>query len=196
MSVQAVRTNGVLSPPPTEKAPSAGSTPPKVVLAGKTGRILCVADIRGDYHELNRLIREHEATAVIHTGDFGFMTAESVDRMGDKILRHLIQYSPLISPATRAQLLGLPPSSGRASLVEQLNNSSVHFPLSQFPHLLSGAINFPVPVFTVWGLIEDVKVLERFRTGEYEVQNLFIIDEATTKLALLHLTRCETASER
>lgn len=35
-------------------------------------------------HELNRLIREHDATAVIHTGDFGFMTAESVDRMNDK----------------------------------------------------------------------------------------------------------------
>lgn len=105
--------NGLLSPPATEKASSA-SSPPRVVLAGKTGRILCVADIRGDCectcldlpageckkqlgreadhtaffertdHELNRLIREHEATAVIHTGDFGFMNAESLDRMGDK----------------------------------------------------------------------------------------------------------------
>ncbi|OCF34791.1 hypothetical protein I316_03335 [Kwoniella heveanensis BCC8398] len=182
MSPAAIRANGTLSPPPTEKATSTPSTPAKVVLAGKTGRILCVADIRGDYHELNRLIREHEATAVIHTGDFGFMTQESVDRMGDKILRHLIQYSPLISPATRTQLLGIPSSSGRGPLVEQLNASSVHFPLSQFPHLLSGAINFPVPVFTVWGLIEDVRVLEKFRTGEYEVQNLSIIDETTTKL--------------
>lgn len=35
-------------------------------------------------HELNRLIREHEATAVIHTGDFGFINAESLERMGDK----------------------------------------------------------------------------------------------------------------
>ncbi|WVQ94245.1 hypothetical protein IAU59_001323 [Kwoniella sp. CBS 9459] len=182
MSSAAVRANGILSPPPTEKANSTTSTPPRIVLAGKTGRILCVADIRGDYHELNRLIREHEATAVIHTGDFGFMTPESIDRMGDKILRHLIQYSPLISPATRTQLLGIPSSSGRGALVEQLNASSVHFPLSQFPHLLSGAINFPVPVFTVWGLIEDVRVLEKFRTGEYEVQNLSIIDETTTKL--------------
>ncbi|WVF66621.1 hypothetical protein IAT40_001361 [Kwoniella sp. CBS 6097] len=182
MSSAAVRANGILSPPMTEKAPSTTSTPPRVVLAGKTGRILCVADIRGDYHELNRLIREHEATAVIHTGDFGFMTPESIDRMGDKILRHLIQYSPLISPATRTQLLAIPPSPERGALVEQLNASSVHFPLSQFPHLLSGAINFPVPVFTVWGLIEDVRVLEKFRTGEYEVQNLSIIDETTTKL--------------
>jgi len=37
-------------------------------------------------HELNRLIREHEATAVIHTGDFGFINAESLDRMGDRLV--------------------------------------------------------------------------------------------------------------
>jgi hypothetical protein len=57
---------------------------PRIVLAGNSARILCVADIRGDYHELNRLIREHEATAVIHTGDFGFLNADSLERMGDK----------------------------------------------------------------------------------------------------------------
>ncbi|KAK8844699.1 hypothetical protein IAR55_006548 [Kwoniella newhampshirensis] len=174
--------NGIISPPPIEKASSTTATPPRVVLAGKTGRILCVADIRGDYHELNRLIREHEATAVIHTGDFGFMTSESLERMSDKILRHLIQYSPLLPPATRSQLIAIPPEQGRQPLISSLNNSSIHFPLSQFPHLLTGAINFPVPVFTVWGLLEDVRVIEKFRTGEYEVNNLFMIDEATSRV--------------
>ena len=43
----AVHANGLMSPPQTEKAVSVAS-PPRVVLAGKTGRILCVADIRGD----------------------------------------------------------------------------------------------------------------------------------------------------
>ena len=99
-----------------------------------------------------------------------------------RILRHLLQYSPLISPATRTQLLAISPSEGRQALITALNNSSVHFPLSQFPHLLSGAITFPVPVFTVWGLIEDVRVAEKFRTGEYEVRNLSVIDEATSRL--------------
>lgn len=91
-------------------------------------------------------------------------------------------YSPLIPPATRQTLLAIPQSAGRQALINALNSSSVHFPLSQFPHLLSGAITFPVPVFTVWGLIEDVKVMERFRTGEYKVHNLSVIDEATSKL--------------
>ncbi|WWC67239.1 uncharacterized protein I206_101146 [Kwoniella pini CBS 10737] len=187
MTTQPARTtNGDVPTASTEKTTPSTSAPPRVVLSGKTGRILCVADIRGDYHELNRLIKEHEATAVIHTGDFGFMNEDSVDRMGDRILRHLITYSPLISSGTRTQLLSIPSAKDtepdRKALIDQLNNSSVHFPLSQFPHLLSGAINFPVPVFTVWGLIEDVRVLEKFRTGEYEVNNLHIIDEATSKV--------------
>ncbi|ORX34900.1 hypothetical protein BD324DRAFT_633119 [Kockovaella imperatae] len=177
----AVASNGLLSPAQTEKTPSV-SSPPRIVLAGKTGRILCVSDIRGDYHELNKLIREHDATAVIHTGDFGFMNAESLDRMQDKILRHLLQYSPLIPNMTRSQLLAIPESAGRAALINALNNSSNHFLLSYFPLLLTGAITFPVPVFTVWGLLEDVRILEKFRTGEYEVHNLNIIDEATTSL--------------
>jgi hypothetical protein len=31
-------------------------------------------------------------------------------------------------------------------------------------------------------LIEDVRVLEKFRSGEYEVHNLNIIDEATSRV--------------
>lgn len=37
-------------------------------------------------------------------------------------------------------------------------------------------------MFTVYGLIEDVRILERFRTGEYQVQNLTVIDEACSRL--------------
>lgn len=39
-----------------------------------------------------------------------------------------------------------------------------------------------VPVHTVWGACEDVRVLEKFRSGEYKVNNLHIIDEASSRL--------------
>ena len=39
-----------------------------------------------------------------------------------------------------------------------------------------------VPVYTVWGACEDVRVLEKFRSGEYKVENLHIIDEAGSRL--------------
>ncbi|BEI86125.1 hypothetical protein CcaverHIS002_0604120 [Cutaneotrichosporon cavernicola] len=132
-------TNGVMSPQP------ATNHNPRIVLAGNSARILCVADIRGDYHELNRLIREHEATAVIHTGDFGFPQRRLTRAHG----RQLVHPLP---------------------------------PVAVSPPSLSGAITFPVPVFTVWGLIEDVRIVEKFRTREYEVNNLTVIDEASSAL--------------
>lgn len=35
-------------------------------------------------------------------------------------------------------------------------------------------------MYTVWGACEDVAILERFRTGEYQVENLHILDEASS----------------
>jgi hypothetical protein len=49
-----------------------------------SGRILCIADIRGDYKRLNKLVEEHDAVAVIHTGDFGFLDGNSPSRMASR----------------------------------------------------------------------------------------------------------------
>lgn len=55
-------------------------------------------------------------------------------------------------------------------------------PLSELPLLISGEVKLEVPVYTVWGACEDVRVLEKFRSKEYKVPNLFIIDEAQSML--------------
>ena len=55
-------------------------------------------------------------------------------------------------------------------------------PLSELPMLLNKQITLNVPVYTVWGACEDVRVLERFRSGEYKVDNLHIIDEVNSRL--------------
>jgi hypothetical protein len=55
-------------------------------------------------------------------------------------------------------------------------------PLSELPLLLNKQITLDIPVYTVWGACEDVRVLERFRSGEYKVPNLHIIDEANSRL--------------
>jgi hypothetical protein len=41
-------------------------------------------------------------------------------------------------------------------------------------------LRFQVPVYTVWGACEDVRVLEKIRTNEYSIDNLFVLDEAST----------------
>ncbi|KAF9498250.1 hypothetical protein BDN71DRAFT_1443553 [Pleurotus eryngii] len=140
-----------------------------------SGRILCLADIRGHLSTLNELAREANAKAIIHTGDFGFFESASLDRINDRTLRHLTMYSPLIPSAQRTHLL-LPDNP--PSVIRSTVNVSL---LSEFPLLLSGQIKLEVPVFTVWGACEDVSVLEKFRAGSYSIENLTVIDEATTR---------------
>ncbi len=55
-------------------------------------------------------------------------------------------------------------------------------PLSELSLLLNGELKLDVPVYTVWGACEDVRVLEKFRSREYKVHNLHIIDEAQSML--------------
>lgn len=55
-------------------------------------------------------------------------------------------------------------------------------PLSELPSFLNGTFKLDVPVYTVWGACEDVRVLEKFRSGEYKVDKLHIIDEARSML--------------
>ncbi|KAJ3999910.1 hypothetical protein F5050DRAFT_1804604 [Lentinula boryana] len=137
------------------------------------GRILCIADIRGRLSALNDLAREVNAVAVIHTGDFGFFEANSLERINDRTLRHLTMYSPLVASSQRTHLL-----QQNTPLRSSVDISI----LSEFPLLLSGNLRLNVPVYTVWGACEDVDILEKFRAKTYEVPNLNILDEATTHL--------------
>lgn len=143
----------------------------------------------GNLKTLNELAAKHKAQAIIHTGDFGFYSTDSLDRISDKTLRHLVQYSGLISHDQRTKLLAADQPRGApiggtnypaTNLRSQISNSSVPL-LSEFPLLLDGRLQLNVPVFTVWGACEDVAVLERLRAGEYQIPNLQILDEATTR---------------
>jgi hypothetical protein len=104
-----------------------------------------------------------------------FVEANSLERISDRTLRHLTQYSPLIPSAQRTHLLA--PDNPQAIIRSTVNIEL----LSEFPLLLAGQIKLHVPVFTVWGACEDVFVLEKFRSGAYAIENLHIIDESTTR---------------
>ncbi|GAC95098.1 protein phosphatase [Pseudozyma hubeiensis SY62] len=175
--------------PPSVKSSFASSEPP-LVIDGPGGRIACVADVRGNLSLFNQIAAETRAQAIIHTGDFGFYDNASLDRISDRTLRHLVQYSTLIDPALRARLLAADPPRGPAATEKGTSAAAMRqhiaqqhngLPLSEFSDLLTGKIKLQVPVFTVWGACEDVAILERFRTGEYQVNNLHVLDEATTK---------------
>ena len=76
---------------------------------------------------------------------------------------------------TRSRLLAFSPDQMYRTLEQ-----SPHTLLSEFSEFLSGNKQLDVPVYTVWGACEDVAIIEKFRHGEYHIENLFLLDEAST----------------
>jgi hypothetical protein len=126
---------------------------------------------------LNELARQARADHIIHTGDFGFYDDTSLERIADKTLKHVAQYSPLLPENVKRTIAQVPPAQ---SIKQRFNPDQL--PLSELPMLLDKRITLDVPVYTVWGACEDVRVLEKFRSGEYKVDKLHIIDEANSRL--------------
>ncbi|KAK2074595.1 hypothetical protein P8C59_008790 [Phyllachora maydis] len=165
-------------------APHQGPVPGAIPLLPNQGRVvqsgpirlLCIADVRGNLRSLNELAKQARADFIIHTGDFGFYDESSLDRIAEKTLKHVAQYSPLIPEQTKKAIA----QGGGASVKSRFPPSEL--PLSELPALLNKEITLDIPVYTVWGACEDVRVLEKFRSKEYKVNNLFIIDEAQSML--------------
>lgn len=155
---------------------SSGLAATSILSTNDGARILCVADVRGCISQLNQLAERANAKYIIHTGDFGFYESTSLERISDRTLKHLLQYSTLIPSQIRSRLSNAP--------TEQLRRTIEQTPayLSEFSEFLSGQKKLNIPVYTVWGACEDVSILEKFRSKEYSIPNLNIIDEATTHL--------------
>ncbi|KAF1962619.1 hypothetical protein CC80DRAFT_433754 [Byssothecium circinans] len=169
---------------PNGGAPS-GPAPGAVPLLPNQGRViqqgsvrvLCIADVRGNLQSLNQLAADARANYIVHTGDFGFYDDRSLDRIADKTLKHVAQYSPLLSDAVKRSIATAPP---QPPIKERFARERL--PLSELPLFLSKQYTLSVPVYTVWGACEDVQVLEKLRSGEYKIENLHIIDEAHSRL--------------
>lgn len=92
-------------------------------------------------------------------------------------MKHVAQYSPLLSEATKRSIASAPP---QPPIKERFARERL--PLSELPLFLNKQHTLNVPVYTVWGACEDVQVLEKLRSGEYKIDNLHIIDEAHSRL--------------
>ncbi|KKA24263.1 hypothetical protein T310_1696 [Rasamsonia emersonii CBS 393.64] len=166
---------------PAPGGPVPGATPllpnnGRIIQNGSV-RILCVADVRGNLKSLNELAKQARADHIIHTGDFGFYDDTSLERIADKTLKHVAQYSPLLPEHIKRTIAQIPPQQSIKSRF-----TPDQLPLSELPLLLDKRLTLDVPVYTVWGACEDVRVLEKFRSGEYKVDKLHIIDEANSRL--------------
>lgn len=134
-------------------------------------RILCVAECRGSLSRINDIAEETNADVVVHTGSFGFFDGDSAAKMPARALRTAAAFSPVVPFNTKQ----LPQDEGE--LRERVGSQ-----LSELPLFLAGVKQFQKPVYAVWGSAEDVTVLEKFHSGQYNIKNLHIIDERTAPL--------------
>ena len=95
-----------------------------------------------------------------------------------RTLKHVAQYSPLLSDNVKRTIQSMAPQ--QTNLKQRFPPDQL--PLSELPLFIAGKYALDVPVYSVWGACEDVRVLEKFRSGEYKVNNLHIIDEASSRL--------------
>ena len=90
----------------------------------------------------------------------------------------MAQYSPLLSENTKRVIQASQPQN-----FDVKQRFSPHeLLLSELGMFINKQVKLDIPVYTVWGACEDVRVLEKFRSGEYKVDNLHIIDEANSRL--------------
>lgn len=95
-----------------------------------------------------------------------------------RTLKHVAQYSPLLSENTKRAIQSSQPQNSNF----KQRFAPHELALSELSLFIEKKYTLDIPVYTVWGACEDVRVLEKFRSGEYKVDKLHIIDEANSRL--------------
>ena len=147
-------------------------------------KILVVADIRGNLSYFNTLSKIHNPDFIIHTGNFGFIDNESISKIHESYLRHIVEFSPLLSKDLILKISQL--SKVQGDSVHHLSNDNINLKsillnsnqqISQLMDFINGDKNLNIPVYTIYGMCEDSNVINKFRNGTYKINNLHIIDD-------------------
>lgn len=159
---------------------------PQLISHGGT-RILCLAEIRGHLSLLNELAVQYRADVIVHTGSFGFFDENSVDKIHESYLRHIVAFSPLLDQELVDKISELSRANGEYvdHDVQALRDLLRGRKVSEVMDYVRGEKRLSVPVYTIYGMVEDSTVLNKFRLGVYSIPNLTILDESTTAVIKL-----------
>ncbi|KAK6205154.1 uncharacterized protein RJT21DRAFT_117623 [Scheffersomyces amazonensis] len=169
-------------------------------------RILTISDVQGNFHAITELYnRELERgkpiDIIIHSGNFGLWDSGTIDDYKDlNYLKQIVAFSDVLSPDLVEALNDLslisnstnhntiPSSSTNGSSTFSSSSHGDDFQqyrakllesnslISQLPLYLTGEFKFPCPVYTIFGPLDDPKIINKFHTQEYKIPNLYLID--------------------
>lgn len=145
-------------------------------------KIIALSDTHGQLSYVNKLAKKHNVDAVIHCGDFGFMTHQTVASYPERELSLNIKHWPFLPADIRRQAWDL-------SRDEKISIIKEHDVLGDFDKYLDGTEDFDVPVYAVWGNHEDVRVIRDLLNGKANIPSLHMVtSQSVYKLDGLHVT--------
>lgn len=149
-------------------------------------RILTLSDIQGNFDILTKLYNQHQPIdLIIHTGNFGFWDINTIQDYNElNYLKQIVAFLEVLKP----------------DLVEELNNSSKISStngtstspdelalfkskllsskecISQFQQYIDGEKVLPCPIYTIFGPLDDPKIIDKIQTKQIIIPNLFLLD--------------------
>lgn len=117
-------------------------------------KVIAMSDTHGQLDYINRLVKLHDADAVVHCGDFGFMTHDRLDSFPERELSLNIKHWPHLPDSIRK-------NAWNYSREEKIEIIREHQVLGTFDRYLNGEEEFEVPVYAVWGNHEDIEVVRK-----------------------------------
>lgn len=156
-------------------------------------RILTISDIQGNIDALQELY-SHEINhgrsvdLIIHTGNFGFWDRSTIEDYRElNYLKQIVSFLEVLEPELVEELNNLSLivtgnsdntigdthediSKFKSTLLQSKNS------VSQFSEYLAGSKQLPCPVYTIFGPLDDPRIVDKLQTRQYLIPNLFLID--------------------
>ncbi len=128
-------------------------------------RILVLSDTHGHLHIMNELASKHKVDAIVHCGDFGFMSTSRIKGIPDRELSLLVHHSHLKEEMNVWDL----------DYEDKLQFVVENGLLGEFDNYLDGENSFDIPIYAVEGNHDDNRVAQDLISGRTSIPNLHII---------------------
>lgn len=145
-------------------------------------KILSISDIQGNLNAFQELYESQDKVDfIIHTGNFGFWNNDTIEDYNElAYLKQIVAFLEVLDKRLVEELNDFSIISNHKLLtLDQYNELKAKLDgnaISQLDLYLSGELKLPCPVYTIFGPLDDPKIVDKFQSGEYVVPNLFVID--------------------
>lgn len=141
-------------------------------------RLLCVSDLHGRLDSVAEIHALHTPDFIVHTGNFGFWDASTLD-YESAYLKQIVAFSEVLPHKLVKDLNELSTIAGTvqtAGAKDAFRTLLADSPLSQLDAYLTGQKSLPCAVYTVFGPLDDPRIVSKFQSGQWSIPNLYLID--------------------